>query len=77
MGNSNDTTVASIRFGRKLLELVDSVAQKRGTDRSAFIRECVLVRLVNLDYLKDADKKALGDIKPGNDKNEPNRQISG
>ena len=60
MGNANDTTVASIRFERKLLEIIDEVAQTRATDRSAFIRECVLLRLADLGYLSEIVKKALG-----------------
>lgn len=43
-----------------IIDIMDDVASKLGSDRSAFIRKSVRKELARLSYLPDDLKKALG-----------------
>lgn len=57
---TEETTLVSVRFPVKIVEIIDKVANGRGNDRSGFIREVVYRELANLNFLSDDTKKALG-----------------
>ena len=52
--------VVSVRFTKRIRELVKQVADARGLDESDVIRELVHRHLASLSYLTDEEKKALG-----------------
>jgi len=50
----------SVRFTRRIRELIKQVADARGSDESTVIRQAVHQELARLSFLTDAEKKALG-----------------
>lgn len=52
--------LVSVRFSRRIRDLVKQVAQARGVDESEVIRQAVHEQLTRLSFLSDGEKKALG-----------------
>ena len=50
----------------EIVDLMDDVSRRCGTNRSSFIRETVRRRLAELSFLTDEDKKSLGVDSSGN-----------
>jgi hypothetical protein len=50
----------------EIVNLMDDVSRRCGTNRSSFIRETVRRRLAELSFLTDDDKKSLGVDSSGN-----------
>ena len=50
----------AFREEQKLVNLIDSVVDSRGIDRSDFIREAIRKELASLSFLPEIQKKALG-----------------
>lgn len=58
-GTALDVLV-SVRFSKRIRDLVKQVAQARGVDESDVIRQAVHEQLARLSFLSDDEKKALG-----------------
>ena len=56
--------VVTVRFTKRIRELVRQVAQVRGLDESDVIREAVHEKLALLSFLTEDKKKALGVTAP-------------
>jgi len=54
--------ILSVRFSKRIRDLVKQVAQARGTDESDVVRQAVHQELARLSFLTDNEKKALGVI---------------
>lgn len=54
--------VVHVRFSKRIRDLVKQVADARGSDESAVIRQAVHQELARLSFLTDDEKKALGMI---------------
>jgi len=52
--------VISVRFTKRIRNLIDKVAKARGSDVSSVIRQAVHQELARLSFLTDEEKKALG-----------------
>jgi hypothetical protein len=52
--------IVSVRFTKRIRGIVRKVAEARGSDESAFIRQLVHQELARLNFLTDEEKKALG-----------------
>jgi metal-responsive CopG/Arc/MetJ family transcriptional regulator len=50
----------AFREEQKLVNLIDSVVDSKGIDRSDFIREAIRKELASLSFLPEIQKKALG-----------------
>jgi len=50
----------TVRFSKRIRDLIKQVAQARGMDESDVIREAVHQKLASLSFLSDDEKKALG-----------------
>jgi metal-responsive CopG/Arc/MetJ family transcriptional regulator len=50
----------AFREEQKLVNLIDSVVDIKGIDRSDFIREAIRKELASLSFLPEIQKKALG-----------------
>jgi len=50
----------SVRFTRRIRDLIKQVADARGSDESTVIRQAVHQELARLSFLTDDEKKALG-----------------
>jgi predicted transcriptional regulator len=57
--NALDETL-SVRFSKRIRDLVKQVAQARGVDESDMVRQAVHQKLARLSFLTDDEKKALG-----------------
>jgi hypothetical protein len=52
--------ILSVRFTKRIRDLVKQVAQARGVDESDVVRQAVHQELARLSFLTDPEKKALG-----------------
>jgi len=52
--------VVHVRFSKRIRDLVKQVADARGSDESAVIRQAVHLELARLSFLTNDEKKALG-----------------
>jgi len=52
--------VISVRFTKRIRNLIEKVAHARGSDVSSVIRQAVHQELARLSFLTDEEKKALG-----------------
>jgi len=52
--------VISVRFTKRIRNLIDKIAKARGSDVSSVIRQAVHQELARLSFLTDEEKKALG-----------------
>jgi len=52
--------VMTVRFTKRVRDLIKQVADARGSDESAVIRQAVHEQLARLSFLTDDEKKALG-----------------
>ena len=52
--------VVTVRFTKRVRDLIKQVANARGSDESAVIRQAVHEQLARLSFLTDDEKKALG-----------------
>lgn len=52
--------ILSVRFSKRIRDLVKQIAQARGVDESDVIRQAVHQELARLSFLTDNEKKALG-----------------
>jgi metal-responsive CopG/Arc/MetJ family transcriptional regulator len=50
----------AFREEQKLVNLIDSIVDIKGIDRSDFIREAIRKELASLSFLPEIQKKALG-----------------
>ena len=50
----------AFREEQELVNLIDSVVDSKGIDRSDFIREAIRKELASLSFLPEIQKKALG-----------------
>ena len=50
----------TVRFSKRIRDLVKQIAQARGVQESDFVRQAVHHELARLSFLTDAEKKALG-----------------
>jgi predicted transcriptional regulator len=50
----------TFRFTKRVRDHIKQVADARGSDESAVIRQAVHEQLARLSFLTDAEKKALG-----------------
>jgi len=63
--NINDLTeTCSIRFSKRDLELLGKISDVRGCSNSDFIRNLVRASFKKLAYLKEEEKKAVGEVCP-------------
>ena len=60
MSGDGRVEVVTVRFTKRIRELVRQVAQAKGVDESDVIREAVHRQLASLSFLTDNEKKALG-----------------
>lgn len=60
MNDDGRVEVVSVRFTRRVRELVKQVADARGVDESDVIRELIHRHLAALSFLIDDEKKTLG-----------------
>lgn len=58
--NNGRLEVVSVRFTKRIRDLIRKVANARGSDESTFIRQAVHQELARLSFLTDDEKKALG-----------------
>jgi predicted transcriptional regulator len=56
--------VVTVRFTKRVRDLIKQVADARGSDESAVIRQAVHEQLARLSFLTDDEKKALGQASP-------------
>ena len=54
----------TVRFSKRIRDLVRQVAQARGMDESDVIREALHQKSASLSFLTDDEKKALGVAAP-------------
>jgi len=54
------TEIVAVRFTRRVRDLIKQVADARGSDESAVVRQAVHEQLARLSFLTDDEKKALG-----------------
>jgi len=52
--------ILSVRFSKRIRDLVKQVAQARGVDESDVVRQAVHQELARLSLLSEGEKKALG-----------------
>jgi hypothetical protein len=52
--------VVTVRFTKRVRDLIKQVAEARGSDESAVIWQAVHLELARLSFLTDDEKKALG-----------------
>ena len=52
--------ILSVRFSKRIRDLVRQIAQARGVDESDVVRQAVHQELARLSFLTEAEKKALG-----------------
>jgi len=52
--------VVTVRFTKRIRELMKKVADARGSDESTLIRQAVHQELARLNFLTNDEKKALG-----------------
>jgi predicted transcriptional regulator len=60
MKDNSHLEVISVRFTKRIRNLIDKVAKARGSDVSSVIRQAVHQELARLSFLTDEEKKALG-----------------
>jgi predicted transcriptional regulator len=52
--------VVSVRFTKRIRDIIKQVAEARGSDESTVIRQAVHQELARLSFLTNNEKKALG-----------------